>query len=141
MATYLDQRGIILIIDKHQIEAAHYHRWAEPLDQNIHRFLLDVLSSNSTNFSFQNYTKYSKQQHHMILNFEFDQFNGTSDGKVLVAGSWNLRDSKNNELILSDAFYYNQVMTESGYPELVNQLAKSLNEISLQLLNSISLIK
>lgn len=138
LATYLDQPGIILMTDKHQIEVAHYHRWAEPLDQNIHRFMLEVLSVNSTDLSFQRNSKFSKQQSHFLLNIEFDQFNGTSTGKALVGGSWSMINSETNELVMSDSFHYDQAMSESGYVELVNQLAIVLENLSLEIMTAIS---
>ena len=140
LATFLDQRGIILLTDKHHLEAAHYHRWAEPLDQNIHRFMLEVLSANSNDFAFDNPSKFSYHISNLSLSIDITQFNGTAHGKALLSGSWKLIDTEKNELVLSDEFNYTGDIAKSGYSELVNQLAIMLDEISLQILKAISSI-
>ena len=138
LANYLDQPGIVLQTGKNKIQVAHYHRWAEPLGQNIHRFILEVLSANSSDYTFLRHSKYSKQVSDLVLSIELNQFNGSSSGDVFVAGSWQLRKSKQDELILSDSFHYERTMPESGYSELVNQLAIILDELSKEILDSIS---
>jgi uncharacterized lipoprotein YmbA len=137
LAEFLDQPGIVLQTDKHQIQVAHYHRWAEPLSQNIHRFILETLSSQSTKYSFQKQTKFAKEVSHLVLSLEVNQFNGTSEGVAMLSGHWELKDSKLNKLIMTKSFYFEEPMTESGYPELVNQLALMLDKICVNILASI----
>ena len=138
LAAYLNQRGIVLLTDKHEINVAHYHRWAEPLDENIHRYMLAVLSANSSKFAFQGASRSSQQNVHLKLNIAFDQFKGTSDGHALVAGSWQLIDMSDNTRVLANSFSYEERLTESGYTELVNQLAVILDKASLQILDKIN---
>ena len=138
LANYLDQPGIVLQTDKNKIQVAHYHRWAEPLGQNIHRYVSQVLSANSTDYTFLRHAKFTNQVSDLVLSIDLNQFNGSSTGDAYVAGSWQLRNSKENELILSDSFHYEKTLSESGYPELVNQLEAILNELCNEILNSIS---
>ena len=138
LANYLDQPGIVLQTDKNKIQVAHYHRWAEPLGQNIHRYVSQALSDNSTDYTFLKHAKFTNQVSDLVLSIDLNQFNGSSTGGAYVAGSWQLRNSKENELILSDSFYYEKTLSESGYPELVNQLETMLNELCNDILNSIS---
>ena len=141
LASYLNQRGIILLTNKHEINVAHYHRWAEPLDENIHRFMLLTMSANTTRYVFQNSAGSSSQDTNLTLSIEFDQFNGTADGQAMVSGKWQLYDTDKNDVLVSDTFHYNQTMSESGYAELVNQFALILNQISLQIVSSISTLQ
>jgi uncharacterized lipoprotein YmbA len=138
LATYLNQRGIVLLTDKHEIKVAHYHRWAEPLDENIHRYMLTVLSDNSSGFAFQDASMSTKQNAHLELHITIDQFKGTSDGRALVAGDWQLNDTKDNTRVVTDSFSYEEPLADSGYTELVNQLALILNKASRRILDTIN---
>jgi uncharacterized lipoprotein YmbA len=138
LATYLNQRGIVLLTDKHEIKVAHYHRWAEPLDENIHRYMLTVLSESSSRFAFQAASRSTAQNAHLKLHITIDQFKGTSDGRALVAGDWQLNDTKENTPIAADSFSYEESLAESGYIELVNQLALMLDKASLKILDTIN---
>lgn len=137
LAEFLDQAGIVLQTDKHQIEVAHYHRWAEPLKQNIHRFILQTLSAESTEYSFQKYTKIARQISHLVLSLEVNQFNGTSTGVAMLSGHWELKDPKLNKLIMTESFYYEEPIPESGYPQLVTQLALILENLCVDINASI----
>lgn len=138
LATYLDQQGIVLLTDRHQIKVAHYHRWAEPLDQNIYRFMLETLSAHASKYQYHKKSGSSDHMSNLELSVEFDQFNGTSKGDALVAGNWQLRDTSQNTLIISESFYYDQPLPEDGYSALVNELAGILNQISITMEDTIT---
>ena len=138
LATYLNQRGIVLLTDKHEVKVAHYHRWAEPLDENIHRYMLTVLSQSSSKFAFHAASKSTAQNAYLKLHISIDQFKGTSDGRALVAGDWQLNDTKENIRVAADSFSYEEPLTETGYTELVNRLASILDKASLQILDTIN---
>jgi len=138
LADYLDQLGIVMQTDKHQIQVAHYNRWAEPLDENIYRFILETLSADSAGYSFQKESKFTRQVSHMVLSLELNQFNGTSSGSAVMSGHWVLKNSMSNKLIMSDSFNYEEPISESGYPALVSQLALILEKACADIISSIS---
>ena len=39
VAPYLDQKGLVLETGKSEIRVAKHHRWAEPLDESLGRYL------------------------------------------------------------------------------------------------------
>ena len=122
LAKFLDQAGIILQTDMHQIEVAHYHRWAEPLKHNIYRYLQGTLSSLSK-YQFINKQNRTGSPTNEVLAITVNQFHGTTSGKALLSGHWIFKQAKHD-------FAYQASFTQSGYPELVKQLALLLDELS-----------
>lgn len=125
LAKFLDQAGIILQTDTHQIKVAHYHRWAEPLKHNLHRFVLANLSDNSSHqfISKENSNALNTSE---VLTISIDQFHGTTNGKALLSGHWDFKQSKHD-------FAYQASLVQSGYTELVNQLASLLNQLCVDI--------
>lgn len=134
LAEFLDQPGIVLQTDTHQIEVAHYHRWGEPLKRNMHRYILESLSMRS-NQSYIN-SKQAKNFHStQTLTITVNEFNGTTDGKALLSGNWSIMNSSSSENVSNYAFRYESKLSTSGYPELVNKLAELLNQLCDDIVN------
>jgi len=119
LAKFLDQTGIVLQTDTHQIEAAHYHRWAEPLKHNLHRYISSTLSNHSE-YQFTDKQNSDGVKQDEILSISIDQFHGTKDGNALLAGEWSFKQH-------NYAFSYQTALTQPGYAELVTQLASLLD--------------
>ena len=138
LAEFLDQPGIILLTNTHQIEIAHYHRWGEPLKRSLHRYILDTLTTQSPQHSFRNDDKYYSDQIHQKLEITVNQFHGTTDGSALLSGHWMLQQSDSKTSIVHEPFSYQATLASSGYPELVNQLALLLGQLCNDIANSIN---
>jgi len=110
LAKFLDQPGIVLQTEQHKVEIASFHRWAEPLKKNIHRYV-----SQSTGITAN---KGSAQR----LEINILQFHGTQDGLALVSGYWKLDN-------VLHSFSYQAPLEEPGYAELVKQLAILLDQL------------
>ena len=138
LADFLDQPGIVLQKDHHQIEVAHYHRWAEPLRRNLYRFIFETLAANNMEYSFQENSRSVNKMDPLRLHVQVNQFHGTSMGMANLSGRWALEDSKSNEVILSDAFHYESALQEDGHVELVSQLAILLEKLCSDIVDSIA---
>lgn len=110
LAKYLDQPGIVLQTDQHKIKVAHFHRWAEPLKYNLHRYI-----NQSIGFSITNEAPHT-------LEVYFQNFNGTQNGSAIVSGYWVFNQKQH-------PFSYQASLTTSGYTELVMQLALLLDQL------------
>ena len=119
LAKFLDQPGIVLQTDQHEIKVAHYHRWAEPLKKNLHRYIAQSLGINHTS------------EHLQTLEIQFQQFQGTQEGGALISGHWKINQ-------VSQPFSYQAPLTKTGYTELVTQLAFLLDQLCADILNQLN---
>lgn len=110
LAKYLDQPGIVLQTDQHEIKVAHFHRWAEPLKHNLHRYITQSIGFSTINDASR------------TLEVHFQNFNGTQNGSAIVSGYWVFNQKQH-------PFSYQAPLTNSGYTELVKQLALLLDQL------------
>lgn len=137
LAKFLDQPGIVLQTDTHQIEVAHYYRWGEPLKRNLHRYILETLTAQLPQHTLQNDSKYNPTTPHLYLDISVNQFNGTTNGVALLSGHWILKHTDSMTSIVNKSFSYQASLENSGYPELVTQLASLLEELCTDIASTI----
>ena len=138
LAEFLDQPGIVLQTDTHQIEVAHYNRWGEPLKRSLHRYILETLTTQLTQHSLMSSDEFSSDLIHHELEITVNQFNGTTDGKALLSGHWMLKQADTKKHIFHNAFSYQVTLVSSGYPDLVNQLAELLEQLCREISEAIN---
>jgi uncharacterized protein len=104
--SYLQQRGIALVVAPYQIEYAHFHRWAEPLESGIQRAFSYALAQ----------TTMAPLIDKAALNIR--QFHGTINGQVLLDADWNIKFSC-AEKNYGGHFTEMAQQASSGYGDLV----------------------
>ena len=129
LAEFLDQPGIVLQTNVHQIDVAHYHRWGEPLKRSLHRYILEMLTAQLPQHTPLNDSNYNPTTPYQYLDITVNQFNGTTDGFALLSSQWILKHSDSKTFVVNEPFSYQALLTNSGYPELVNQLANLLEDL------------
>jgi len=138
LAEFLDQSGIVLQKNAHQIEVAHYNRWGEPLKYNLHRYILETLTTQLPQLSLLSENKINSDLAHQKLEITVNQFNGTIDGLALLSGHWRLKQSDAKTYMLNNSFSYQTTLENPGYPELVKQLANLLDQLCNELAMTIN---
>ena len=133
IAEFLDQPGIVLQNDNHQIEVAHYHRWGEPLKRNLHRYIFETLSISSPNHIIQSNSEVSSASNSKKLEITINKFNGTTNGLALLSGNWTFSNSDINK----KSFSYHAKLSKDGYPELIKELALLLDQLCNDIAHSI----
>ncbi|MGL4206778.1 MAG: ABC-type transport auxiliary lipoprotein family protein [Aeromonadaceae bacterium] len=114
---YLNDMGIAFQQDDVQVVTANQARWAEALDRQLSRSLVQTLSRQFAQLQVVEGPNPDRQVWH--LNLEVTGFQGRFDGKAVVAGRWLLQ---RGELSYSQAFQRTVPLSEDGYPALVRAL-------------------
>ena len=104
--SYLQQRGIALVVAPHQIEYAHFHQWAEPLESGIKRAFSYALAQ----------TTMAPLIDKVDLNIR--QFQGTINGQVLLDADWRIKFSCTEKNYVGH-FTETAMQASSGYGDLV----------------------
>jgi len=134
LATFLDQPGLVIQLDKNQVYTSRYHRWAQPLRETLFNTLIQELNNaSSTGYLFSKEKPLSAKSGSAQLYIDVEQFNSTNQSQVIFSGQfWVYTQGKT--LMANQHFHITEQLSEDGYPHSVNmlqltiiQLAKEIN--------------
>jgi uncharacterized lipoprotein YmbA len=114
---YLNDLGIAFQQDDVQVVTANQARWAEALDKQLTRSLVQSLSRQLQQVQVLESDGVNDNSWHLAV--DITAFQGRFDGQAIVAGRWVLR---RDELIYSQSFQREIPLSEDGYPALVRAL-------------------
>jgi len=123
LANYLDQGGLVIKTGDVQLVVTQQHRWAEPLDAGIERYLNRKLSTGSET---------SNQAPGSILNLTLvlDAFESQGFEHVIASGHWILSSSDSSQTMLQSAFHYEIPIHPQNYPGIIHGMSALLDRIS-----------
>ncbi len=137
LANFLDKEGLALQVGSHEIQIAHYHRWAEPLENAIPRLLIKEMSSTENGFTFEQQAGRWNHESRYRLRLEFDKFHATDAASVVIGGRyWFYGNS--NKLLMDKNFMIIKILIEDGYLSSVGQLKEATTELANQIIEELS---
>ena len=134
---YLKQHGLVMQTDDHQIRAANYHLWGEPLEQGIRRVLFRHLSEAMPDFRIES-RRANETQFDYRLDIELESFHGTAHGLVVLHGRWTVYAVEDRRRLASESFSFDRTLTDSGYQAMVEAQAGLLADLSRSLSTSVA---
>ena len=128
LADYLSSVGIVYQQDDVQLTTANQHRWAEALDKQLTRALLQNLRQQLPDWQWQN--GQMAGQNIAQLQVKIRGFHGKADGHAVISGEWVLNTGKQQ---YSGQFQQLYPLTADGYPALVRELRTGWQQTTSQL--------
>ncbi len=128
LADYLNSVGIVYQQDDVQLTTASQHRWAEALDKQLTRALLQNLRTQLPDWQWQN--GQTSMQNIAQLQIKVRGFHGKADGHAVISGEWTLMTGKQQ---YSGQFQQQYPLTADGYPALVRELRTGWQQTTSQL--------
>jgi hypothetical protein len=128
LADYLNSVGIVYQQDDVQLTTATQHRWAEALDKQLTRALLQNLRTQLPDWQWQN--GQTSMQNIAQLQIKVRGFHGKADGHAVISGEWTLMTGKQQ---YSGQFQQQYPLTADGYPALVRELRTGWQQTTSQL--------
>jgi Uncharacterized protein conserved in bacteria len=128
LADYLNSIGIVYQQDDVQLTTATQHRWAEALDKQLTRSLLQNLRTQLPDWQWQN--GQTSMQNIAQLQIKVRGFHGKADGHAVISGEWTLMKGKQQ---YSGQFQQQYPLTADGYPALVRELRTGWQQTTSQL--------
>lgn len=113
IASYIDQRGLLMETVEGEVRPARHNLWAEPVSEGVRNFLFveigqakgeDLLPTRLT----ENAT---------TVDIRIDQMHGTRDGQAKLVAYWWLR--RNSEVLTFHRFAESQSLSTDGYAALI----------------------
>nr|WP_321241415.1 ABC-type transport auxiliary lipoprotein family protein [uncultured Tolumonas sp.] len=128
LADYLNSIGIVYQQDDVQLTTATQHRWAEALDKQLTRALLQNLRTQLPDWQWQN--GQTSMQNIAQLQIKVRGFHGKADGHAVISGEWTLMKGTQQ---YSGQFQQQYPLTADGYPALVRELRTGWQQTTSQL--------
>lgn len=129
VAPYLDQSGVVLQTGPAEIRAAKQHRWAEPLDEALGRYL-QVGIANAADRSVETVPITSTGDRQKIV-ISVHQLHGSEDGSVRLVADYVVENGAGERRLGS--FDERIRQASDGYPALVAAHGSLLDQLSAEI--------
>lgn len=117
VAPYLKQPGLVLATGDHQVRPARFHRWAEPLDEGLRRFLRAEISNALGEEVSADAAQRTRWDH--AVGVSIDQLHGTLSGEALLTASWRITQGSGAEEVARYRMSQSKSLAQDGYAGLV----------------------
>lgn len=134
VATYIDQRGLVLETADGEINIAKKHLWAEPLRDSLTGLLSDKIGESAGKNVYPG--KYNGKEVTTHIDVSIKQLHGNNRGQAVIAAAWiitTMEDMSVTEYLYSDT----DNLSESGYPALVASEKRLLNKLAVKIAASL----
>ena len=130
---YLDRPQIVTRSGKNELKLSEFDRWAGSLENDVHRVLVEDISSlmSADLFSVVRWTPYLESQMPDSYRVEVsvDRFEGTLGDSVLLKAHWAVF-AKDRSLFLKNESLISEQMNGSSYDALVSAMSIALERLS-----------
>jgi len=124
IASYIDQRGLLVETQDGEIRAAQQNLWAEPVYEGVRNQILVAIRAAKG----EHLLPADLNRDAIVLDIRLDQLHGTNDGNAKVVAYWWLRQSK--EVLAAYKFAEVQPLATDGYAALVNAEKALLDQLA-----------
>ncbi|REG84278.1 PqiC family protein [Marinomonas pollencensis] len=123
VADYLAGSEIVLLSKQGEVYRSQQNLWAEPLSAQLNRLTMQGFMQRLPLTDWYR-GNHSKMNDLLKLSIEVDAFYGDLEGRVHVSGRWTLF-SASGQIMRDKSFMVSEKLAQSGYPKLVQTLAKT----------------
>lgn len=134
---YLDRPQIVTQSGTHEVELADFHKWAEPLSENVSHVLTENLSALlSTDRVLQYPWRSSNPLDYQVV-VDFWQFDATMGGEAVLVARWSLLGSDGQTALITRKSQVIQHPTSQNYESLVEAMSRNLENLSREIAEAI----
>ncbi len=132
VASYLNSNALILQTSAVELHKTTQHQWADPLDQQLQRLLVNGLQQALPAYRV---TGQQPGGDAVRLLVQVEQFHGQQQGIVLVSGRFHLLKG---DKVQSQSFQLQLPQADEGYPALVDTLGQGWQQAVSQFATAVS---
>jgi len=135
---HLDRPQIITRTTDNLLHLAEYNRWAESLEKNFSRILMEDLSPALSRYKIAVVPwKRSITLHYQVV-VEIDRFDGVVGERAVLKARWRIVNVKEKQkLLVIKRSSYVEPVTDDSYEALVSAMSKMVNALSHDIAKSI----
>jgi uncharacterized lipoprotein YmbA len=130
---YLDRPQIVTKASAHEVELAEFHKWAEPLSENVSHVLAENLSALLSTDRIEEYPWRSSTSVDYQIVVDVLQFDGARGGETVLVARWSLLADDEKTIGVTKKSSFTQHPTSQEYEALVEAMSQNLMDLSREI--------
>ena len=135
---YLDRPHIVTRISSHEIDLAEFHKWAEPLEDNVANVLDENLSALLSTDRIVQYPWKRSNLPDYQLSLVVIQLDGQKNQEAMLKVRWTLVADDGQRLLQKKTSQFSEILRGSKYEDLVEAMSRMLASFSQEIADAIN---
>jgi len=127
---YLDRPEIVTRINPNELKLAEFDIWAEPLQVNFTRVLIENISRLLSTEPVAVFPWEASPQVDFQIGIELVRLDGDIAGKAFLTAQWSILNSSNKSILFSKKSQYTESVDGTGYSALVAAQSRMIGALS-----------
>lgn len=134
---YLDRPQIVTKSSAHKVDLAEFHKWAEPLSDNVSYVLSENLSALLLTDRIAQYPWPGSTSVDYQITVDVLQFDGTMGEEAVLVARWSLLRDDDKTVIITKKTRATHRPTSQDYEALVEAMSQNLEDLSREIAEAI----
>ncbi|UCD32303.1 MAG: membrane integrity-associated transporter subunit PqiC [Desulfobacterales bacterium] len=134
---YLQRPQIITRLSPNKIETADFDRWAEPLEDNVLRVLVENLAHLLWDDHIAVFPWIGSTGVNYRISVNITRFDGQLGGDIFLMAGWAIYDRETNNILLERRSVLKEASGQTGYSAMVSAKSRALADLSREIANGI----
>ena len=135
---YLDRPQIVTKTSAHEVDLAEFHKWAEPLSDNVSHVLSENLSALLSTDRIEQYPWRSSTAVDYQITVDVLQFDGTRGGEAVLVARWSLLGDDGKTIVTTKKTSITHHPMSQEYEALVEAMSQNLTDLSREIAQAIT---
>ena len=135
---YLDRPQIVTKTSAHEVDLAEFHKWAEPLKENVSHVLAENLSALLSTDRIQQYPWKGSTPVDYQIAVDVLQFDGTMGGEAVLVARWSVLGDDEKTVSTTKKTHVTHNPTSQDYEALVEAMSRNLENLSREIAGAIN---
>jgi uncharacterized lipoprotein YmbA len=135
---YLDRPQIVTRASAHEVELAEFHKWAEPLNENVSHVLAENLSALLSTDRIVQYPWKSSINPDYQISLDVIQFDGTKSQEAVLKVRWTLVGEDGETLLVEKTSHFTEPVEGLDYEDFVQAMSRTLDSLSKEIVDAIN---
>jgi len=135
---YLDRPHIVTRISSHEIDLAEFHKWAEPLKENVTNVLKENLSALLATDRIVQYPWNRSNLPDYQLSLDVIQLDGTKSQDAMLKVRWTLMKNDGKHVLQKKTSQFSEIVRGPQYEDLVEAMSRILATYSQEIADAIN---
>ena len=137
LPAYLDRQQIVTRVSSNELHLAGFDEWAEPLDDNFTRVLIENLSVLLSKDLFTIFPFRDSESIDYQVEVEVIRFDGRLGGDASLITRWSILGKDDKKLLLTRKSSFKEVTGGPGYEALVAAESRTVEALALEIAGAI----